>query len=223
MADQTPGPAGSAAAPPRPRTSGWVKLGAGLAVIGAQVAEGVLHPEMAEALEISDVAIPLITGLIVFATVVWGSRETVDRVFRLLRWVANRPEPATPESPASSEPAVAAAEDPLARMTATIGPVSPASPDPSSGNDLSARHAATLHEFDVPPEQGLSREQASAAFKEHGLDPRSFGFWVRSGHLAREGNRRWLTDKGRDWVSFAMSVRTPAEGRQADGATPVAS
>ncbi len=67
-------------------------------------------------------------------------------------------------------------------------------------SDLVARQAATLYEFDVPPEQGLSRVQASAAFKRHGLNPRSFGSWVQGGYLARDGDRRWLTDHGREWA-----------------------
>jgi hypothetical protein len=157
---------------PQPRTPGWVKLGTGLAVIGAEITESVLHPVAAEGLAIADAAIPLIVGLILFTTIVLGTTETVDRIFRLLRWVTNRPEPTAP----------------------------PANPAPSAGNDLIARQAATLHEFDVPPEQGLTRAQASAAFRKHGLDPRAMGFWVRAGYLAREGDRRWLTDKGREWA-----------------------
>jgi len=67
-------------------------------------------------------------------------------------------------------------------------------------SDLVARQAATLYEFAVPPEQGLSRVQASAAFKKHGLNPRSFGSWVQGGYLARDEDRRWLTDTGRKWA-----------------------
>ena len=67
-------------------------------------------------------------------------------------------------------------------------------------SDRVAREAATLYEFDVSPEQGLSRVQASAAFKKHGLNPRSFGSWVQGGYLARDGDRRWLTDYGREWA-----------------------
>jgi hypothetical protein len=37
---------------------------------------------------------------ILLAAVLLGSDQTVERVFRLLRWAANRPEPAAP--PASS-------------------------------------------------------------------------------------------------------------------------
>jgi len=59
---------------------------------------------------------------------------------------------------------------------------------------------AMLHEFDVSPEQGLSRAQASAAFKKPGLDPRSFGSWVMGGYVARVDDRRWLTNKGSEWA-----------------------
>jgi hypothetical protein len=177
-----------------------VKLGTGLAVIGAEITESVLHPEVAEGLAIADAAIPLIVGLILFTTIVRGSTETVDRIFRLLRWITNRPEPAAPGS-SGSQSSAAAAEHPSAQAAAAgIGPVPSANPGPSADSDLIARQAATLREFDVPPEQGLSRAQASAAFKKHGLDPRAFGFWVRGGYLAREGDRRWLTAKGREWA-----------------------
>jgi hypothetical protein len=66
--------------------------------------------------------------------------------------------------------------------------------------DWVAREVAALYEFPMSPEQGLSRAQASAAFKKHGLNPRAFGSWVRSGYLAREGDRRWLTSKGQEWA-----------------------
>ena len=75
-------------------------------------------------------------------------------------------------------------------------------------SDRVAREAATLYEFDVPPEQGLSRAQASAAFKKHGLNPRSFGSWVQGGYLARDGDRRWLTDDGREWAD--SKTKSPA-------------
>jgi hypothetical protein len=64
-----------------------------------------------------------------------------------------------------------------------------------------SRQAAALARFDVAPEDGLSREQASAALRENGLSPRMAGFLSRDGLISREGDRRWLTDKGRDWVS----------------------
>jgi hypothetical protein len=194
---------------PRPRTPGRAQTLLGLAVIGADITESVLHPAVAEGLAIAEVAIPLFLGLILFTTIVGGSRETVERVFRLLRWITNRPEPTAPSSP-SSQSSAPAAEHPSAQTTAGIGLAPSANQGPSADNDLIARQAATLHEFDAPPEQGLSRAQASAAFKKHGLDPRSVGFWVRGGYLAREGNRRWLTDKGREWADSKSGGATAA-------------
>jgi hypothetical protein len=140
MSELTPRPTGSAASPRRPRTSGWVKLGTGLAVIGAEITESVLHPAAAEALEIADVAIPLIAGLILFTTVVRGSPETVERIFRLLRWIANRPEPTAPDSPSSQSPATA--ENFSAQITAGLSPIPSANPVPSAGSDLIARQDA---------------------------------------------------------------------------------
>jgi hypothetical protein len=176
-----------------------VKLITALAVIGAQITESILHPEVAEALAIADVAIPLIALLIVFITIVRGTGETANRVFRLLRWIRDHPEPTTSDS-LSSQPPAAAAEHPSAQITAGTSPALSTNPGPSPGSDLIARQVSMLHEFDVPPEQGLSRAQASAALKKHGLDPRSFGSWVQRGYLAHKEDRRWLTDKGREWA-----------------------
>ena len=177
MSDLTPGPIGSSAPPPRPRASGWVKLGTGLTVIGAEITESVLHPEVAEGLAIADVAIPLIVGLILLILIVRGSPETVERVFRLLRWITNRPEPTAPGSPENSQSPAEAAEHPSAQIT-VISPALSTNADPSAEDGLIALQAATLHQFDVPLEQGLSPAQASAPFKEHGLDPRSLGLRV---------------------------------------------
>ncbi len=60
---------------------------------------------------------------------------------------------------------------------------------------------AALSAFDVPPERGLSAEQASAAFRSAGLDPRSMGSWVLRGWVVRENGRRFITDEGRVWLS----------------------
>lgn len=93
--------------PTRHRAAGWTKLGTGLGIVAAEVAEGALHPALAEALAIADLAIPVVIMLIVFAVIIWGSQQTVDRVFRLLRWITNRPEPAAPDPPQPSTPAAA--------------------------------------------------------------------------------------------------------------------
>lgn len=69
---------------------------------------------------------------------------------------------------------------------------------------MAARQAAALREFDVSPERGHSRPQASAIFRRHGLDSRTLGIWVQNGHLAHQDDRRWLTDKGREWATPAI-------------------
>jgi hypothetical protein len=66
--------------------------------------------------------------------------------------------------------------------------------------DLMARWVAAMRRFDVPPEQGLSRAEASAAFRENGLDPRSSGSWAMHGWITRDGDLRYITDKGKDWL-----------------------
>jgi hypothetical protein len=98
----------AAVSPPGPepstrnRAAGWAKLGTGLGIIAAEAAEEALHPGLAEALAIADLAIPAVTLLIVFAVIIRGSQQTCERVFRLLRWITNRPEPAAPEPAASA-------------------------------------------------------------------------------------------------------------------------
>lgn len=69
------------------------------------------------------------------------------------------------------------------------------------GGDEDSRKAAALARFDVTPDNGLSRAQASSALRENGLSPRLAGFLSKDGLIAREGDRRWLTDKGREWLS----------------------
>jgi hypothetical protein len=55
-----------------------------------------------------------------------------------------------------------------------------------------------MRRFDVPPGQGLTRQEASAAFRENGLDPRSSGSWAMRGWITREDDRRYITAKGKE-------------------------
>jgi hypothetical protein len=59
---------------------------------------------------------------------------------------------------------------------------------------------AAMKEFDVPVDQGLTRAQASEALRQNGIDPRAFGSWVRHGWVIREGDKRYLSPKGRQWL-----------------------
>lgn len=65
------------------------------------------------------------------------------------------------------------------------------------GMERTARRIALMRRFNVPPERGLDREEASKAFRENGYNPRSFGGWVRRGLIERDGDRRYLTPTGR--------------------------
>jgi hypothetical protein len=100
----TPRPVDQQSSSTRHKAAGWAKLGTGLLVLAGEVAEGWLHPALADALAIADVAIPVASMLIVFAAIIFGSDQTCERVFRFLRWVTNRPEPPAPGSTPPTTP-----------------------------------------------------------------------------------------------------------------------
>jgi len=97
--------AGQAGGPPgqRPRAL-WRAIGAGAGVLGGQGVAGYLHPLLGEALAAADVIVPLAIAVILLFAILRGSSQTCDRVFRLLRWIANRPEPTTPEADTAEHP-----------------------------------------------------------------------------------------------------------------------
>lgn len=67
-------------------------------------------------------------------------------------------------------------------------------------DDMTSRQMAALREFPAVPAEGLSRGESAAVFRRHGLDSRSIGVFVKLGYLRREGDRRWLTAKGREFA-----------------------
>ena len=77
----------------------WRALGTGAGVLGGEGLAGILHPVLDEALAAADVIVPLVIAIVLLAAILCGSTQTCERVFRLLRWIANRPEPAAPETP----------------------------------------------------------------------------------------------------------------------------
>jgi hypothetical protein len=77
----------------------WRALGAGAGVLGSEGVAGFLHPAVGEALAVADVVVPLVLGLVLIIVILAGSDQACERAFRLLRWAANRPEPAAPAAP----------------------------------------------------------------------------------------------------------------------------
>src|ERR1017187_8862574 len=77
-------------------TGAWWRLGVGAATLGAEGTTGYMYPALGAVLAIIDVAVPLAVGAVLLAAILFGSNETCERVFRLLRWIANRPEPPAP-------------------------------------------------------------------------------------------------------------------------------
>lgn len=70
--------------------AGRIILGAGPAA--APFTAAAFHPVMGAAVLVTE----LVFVLIVFGIIVYGTREQADRVFRLLRWLRNCPEPPAP-------------------------------------------------------------------------------------------------------------------------------
>jgi hypothetical protein len=68
--------------------------------VAAEVVAGCRHPVLAAVLPAADVIVPALIALILLAAVLRGSTETCERAFRLLRWMAGRPEPAHRQPPA---------------------------------------------------------------------------------------------------------------------------
>jgi hypothetical protein len=75
-----------------PRT-GWAKLCTGLAIAAFELVSDCLHPEVTEILVIADLAIPVITFVVLLIIIARSKEQTCERIFRLLRWIVNRPEP----------------------------------------------------------------------------------------------------------------------------------
>ncbi len=75
------------------------KLGAAVGTLGAEATAAYVSPSLGAVLAAADVIVPLAIAIVLLGAVLLGSKETCDRVFRLLRWIANRPEPPPPAAP----------------------------------------------------------------------------------------------------------------------------
>jgi hypothetical protein len=71
------------------------KLGLGsVGILGA----GYLYRPLGAALA-AVVIVPLAIALVLLGAIMRGSDQTCERIFRLLRWITNRPEPPPPRQP----------------------------------------------------------------------------------------------------------------------------
>jgi hypothetical protein len=80
------------------RTGGrvpWRAAGIGLTSLGTPVGIGVADPLLGQIA----IAIELAVALAIISTALYGSKALSERAFRLLRWIANRPEPPGPARP----------------------------------------------------------------------------------------------------------------------------
>jgi hypothetical protein len=74
----------------------WHTVSAGIASLGTSIGVEVLRPALGELI----VAIELAAMLAIIGTALFASPALSERAFRILRWIANRPEPSAPQPPA---------------------------------------------------------------------------------------------------------------------------
>ena len=72
----------------------WRTAGIGLTWLGPPVGAGVSDPRLGLAM----IVIELAVVLTIIGTALYGSQSLSERAFRLLRWLADRPEPTGPVS-----------------------------------------------------------------------------------------------------------------------------
>lgn len=87
----------AASPPPTPRPQApWRILGAGAGIGGGEGVAAYLHPALGEVLAGADVIAPIAMAGVLLCAILFGSEQTCERVFRLLRCIANRSEPPAP-------------------------------------------------------------------------------------------------------------------------------
>ena len=78
----------------------WRTVAAILTSVGSQVGIGVDDPLLGQAAIIVELA----AALAIIGVALFGSQALSERAFRLLRWIANRPEPLAPVSWPAPDP-----------------------------------------------------------------------------------------------------------------------
>src|SRR5580704_4348694 len=85
--------------PPRPGGRGpWRAAGIGLTSLGTPVGIGVTDPLLGHIAFAAELAV----ALTVAVTALFGTQALSERAFRLLRWIADRPEPPGPGVPVTT-------------------------------------------------------------------------------------------------------------------------
>jgi hypothetical protein len=74
----------------------WWRTTVGIVIFSGQTTAAYVHPAILTVLAIANATVPPVAGVVVVTVILFGSEETNDRIFRLLRWIANRPEPPAP-------------------------------------------------------------------------------------------------------------------------------
>ncbi len=69
---------------------------AALGVFGGECVTGYLHPALTAALAVADLVVGVSLAVLVIAVALFGHEDRCDRLYRLLRWLFNRPEPPAP-------------------------------------------------------------------------------------------------------------------------------
>jgi hypothetical protein len=94
-------PEGGAGQGPRWPRPAWLALVTVVTVIG-EVILAFHDPNREMIITICEMGCPVVLILILFAAILFGSEDTKERAFRLLRWIRDKPEPpGPPESPTS--------------------------------------------------------------------------------------------------------------------------
>jgi hypothetical protein len=84
---------------PARRPIPWRPIGTIATSIGAPSGIGLLHPMLGAAVFLVEFAV----SMTVLGTALFGTKEYSERAFRLLRWIADRPEPDAPPAHTTSQ------------------------------------------------------------------------------------------------------------------------
>jgi hypothetical protein len=113
--------AGLSRARRRSGAGGWmIGLGLGTGGMAGECTVGRLPILAGEVLAAAIIVVPLLTGTILVTVVVFGSTESSDRIFRLLRWFSDKEEPPAPR-PVTTRNALSAGRSRTGRSACATG------------------------------------------------------------------------------------------------------